>query len=80
MKKMFCLFCLPLVLSACGVEVLTGAATSAVLKKEEMQVRKQQKNQIEQRLEEAQQNRAVKDQAARDALGLPPTNDAFEER
>ena len=57
-------------LTACGVETLGAAATSAVLKKEEAQERKKQMNRVQERLNEAQEQMAAKDRAARQALGF----------
>ena len=66
-------------LSACGVETLTAAATTGVLKKEEMQERKKQYNRVQERLNEAQEQMAAKDRAARDALGMveKPSRDDY---
>lgn len=57
-------------LSACGVETLSAAATSAVVKKEEMQERQKQYNRAQERINQAQEQMAAKDRAARDALGM----------
>ncbi len=69
MKKIF-LLCALFSLSACGVESLTAAATSAVLKKEEAQIRKQQHDRLKESIEKIQEQQRAKDRAAREAFGM----------